>query len=178
VRRALSFSITLVIASLLLVAGCGGSSDSAPDHVTKLKLGDTAVLKGSNGKHKVNVVVDATEGKPDDLKDFRLSAGEKKMTPWYVTTTVTNAGDEVTASDPVPVVDEPRDDTGAKAKELSLLGDFPRCKLVNVPDPLPAKATNTSCSVYLVKDGHELDFVDVTETRFNGANQVFSWKVA
>jgi hypothetical protein len=170
----------LICAAALAIAGCGGGGGGESDATVKqVKLGESIVAKGASGQHEVRVSVEIEEGKPADLKGFKLESDEKSMTPWYVRTTQENIGDEdIKSSDPVPVVTTPEDDEGIEAKRIGLIGDFPKCKLVNVPDPFPAGATNVSCSVYLVRKGNTVDKVVYRETRFESKDRVYEWKVS
>lgn len=177
-RSTPAIALGALVALMLAAAGCGGGgSDGHAAKRTSVALGDPIIAKGAMGHHRVEVVVEAEEGAAADLADFDLSASEKKMTPWYVRTKLENTGDEVSVKDPVPVLVTPEDDAGLEAKKIGLLGDFPRCKLVNPPDPFPAGAKNESCSVFLVRPGNTLSKIVYEETRFEGANRVYDWKV-
>ena len=99
------------------------------------------------------------------------------MTPWYVTHTFENRGDDLTADDAFAAVVEAHDDGGLEPKEIMPLGDFAQCELVNVPDPFKAGETVSSCEILLVKQGAKLDELVVTETRFEGDSIDHVWKV-
>jgi hypothetical protein len=175
---------TLTLATLALTA-CGGSSsdeDAEGNKVNKtsLELGESAKLTGANAKkpYDVSFTVDATEGDIADLKDFNLEQDEQDMTPWYVTETAKNNGDDLTAEDAYGVAPYVLDDGGVEAKEITLLGDFGACDPVSPPDPFKADETFTTCHVYLVPKGRTLGKVVVEETKFEGANNQFTWKVS
>lgn len=174
------FAVAVVALAIptLIAAACGGDTSDTKEKRTMLSIDDTATAKGANGRQDVQVAIAVKEGKPEDLANFRLDADEKKMTPWYITETLVNKGKDVKPDDPVPVLLKPEDDKGLEAKKIGLIGDFPQCELVNVPDPFPAGATNTSCQVYLVPEGSTLAKVVFEETRFEGANRVYEWKVS
>jgi hypothetical protein len=176
-RPALLVGGMLVFA--LALTGCGGTTNGSESEakVTRLALGEAATAKGANATSDVRVVVEAEEGTQADLEGFSLDDDQKEGTPWYVTTSLENRGDEITAKDPVPVVTKAEDDGGLEITRVGLLGDFDKCELVNVPDPFPAGATNTSCQVFLVPKGKELARIVFEETRFEGTNRRYEWKI-
>jgi hypothetical protein len=179
---------TLVVLAAAGLAACGGGSDSGKDaegnkvKTTKLKSGDSATLEGSyaDKPHEVSVTLDAEEGTQDDLKDFRLEKDEKDMHVWYVHEKVANEGDKDLdmTKDAWTFVVDVLDDGGLEAKKIALLGDFPKCDLVNAPDPFKAGDSYESCSVYLVPKDATLDELVIEETRFEGANRKYVWKVS
>jgi hypothetical protein len=175
--------VAACLLAALVVGGCGSSSggsssgSSAEKHVT-VAMGKEAPATGPNGTAKVRLAVEVAKGTAADLANFRLSMAEKRMTPWYVTSKVRNAGSKpVTTNDSVTPLVDPYDDHGLKAKGILLLGTFDRCKLVNMPDPFPAGADYTSCKVYLTRAGSPLAKVVYSETRFHGPNRVYTWRV-
>jgi hypothetical protein len=179
-RAGITVRAALCLAAAMALAACGGGSDETKTVTKHLGLGDTATLHGPNKKANVDVKVEASEGDPADLKDFRLSASEKNMTPWYVTTTAVNNGKDLVQADAQypPIVVKAIDDHGLNAKEIGLIGDFPKCVLVNQPDPFKQGDSFTDCAVYLVRKGSTLKSVDLQETVFEGKNKLFTWKVA
>lgn len=183
-RTPLSSTACILLVGLALAA-CGGGSDSDKDaegndvKKTTLALGESATLTGPDDKYEIEVEIDAEEGKVGDLKDFRLEDDEAKMTPWYVRTKFTNAGkDDVTSKSYFGFAPDVLDDGGLETKEIGLLGDFPKCELVNMPDPFEPGESYESCRVHLVKEGATLDEVVVEETNFEAANERYTWKVS
>lgn len=178
-------STCIVLASLALAACGGGGDDSDKDaegndvRKTTLELGESATLTGPDDKYEVEVTIDAEEGEVGDLKDFRLEDDEAKMTPWYVRTKFTNAGkDDVTKDSYFGFAPDVLDDGGLETKEIGLLGDFPKCELVNMPDTFKPGESYESCRVHLVKEGATLDEIVVEETNFEAANERYTWKVS
>jgi hypothetical protein len=178
-------ALLLFVAAIALTA-CGGSSsddDSSGGSKVKkttLELGESAKLTGpyKDKPWNVSYTVDAKEGDIADLKDFNLEDKEQKMTPWYVTETAKNEGDKLTSKDAYGVSPDVLDDGGVEAKEITLLGDFDRCDLNAPPDPFPAGESYTTCHVYLVPKGSTLAKIVIEETKFEGANNEFTWKVS
>ncbi|MCW2922154.1 MAG: hypothetical protein JWL76_2028 [Thermoleophilia bacterium] len=173
-------SLLVLVSTALVASGCGGSDGDGGSDAKRVVVadGETATFKGPNGKLDVGITVEAKRGSIDDLKDYRLEDDEQKMTPWYVTHTFQNRGDELSQErDAWAAVVDAHDDGGLEPKEIMPLGDFEQCELVNVPDPFPAGATSSSCEIYLVKPGAELDELIVTETRFEGDSIDHVWKV-
>jgi hypothetical protein len=171
--------LLLLLAAALLLAACGsgGGSGEPAAKVTHLKLGEPAKVRGSEDAYRISIAVDAKEGDIADLKGFDLEHDEQSMTPWYVTSTITNLGSEIGSKTVVTAGVDPVTDSGLEPKKIGLLGDFPTCELVNTPKPFAADASYKSCDVYLVKHGATLAKVAYKETRFEGANLEFDWKV-
>jgi hypothetical protein len=176
-------SVLALLSAALVVTGCGGddggSGGSGSSDAKRVVVadGETATFKGPNATFDVGIDVDIEEGSIDDLKDFRLEGDELKQTPWYVTSTYENRGDEdLTTEDAFGVAVEAFDDTGSEPKQMVPLGTFDRCKQESPPVPFPAGESQSSCKIFMVDEGAKLDEVVVTETRFKGDSIDHVWK--
>ena len=173
----------LVLIAAALLAGCGGDEGggSGDTTVKNVELGAPIEVKGTAskppyGELKVSIAVEAEAGTAEDLKDFNLDPDERSGTPYYVTTKVTNLDKPVTGGVGVASVDA-FDDTDAAVKEITLLGDFPKCELRSAPESLPTGASYSTCKVYIAPKGRKLARLERTETVFDGPNLKHVWQV-
>jgi hypothetical protein len=157
-------------------SGGGGGSDSGNAKEVALGAPVEITIPDTKAKPvKMQVVIDVTRGSVADLSDFNLEAADKKMTPYYVKQRITNL--DQTTDNAVMSLKVLNDD-GTPAKELTLLGNFPRCESRSAPSAFTKGATLTTCDVYLAPKGHSVAKVTYTELTFDGSpNNDYTWKV-
>ena len=147
-------------------AGSEGPGTTAPG--TMLKVGESATIEYSVGAPGIAVITLTAfaQGNINELKNFKLDAGERSMTPWYIKYTVRNDGPPDTAgvgidiSTGVTAVDS----DGASLRETLLLGSFPPCEKTLSSGTFPAGTTKQTCDLVLVAAGKT-----VKEARYSKA---------
>lgn len=164
---------------MVLLAACD-SDGAGPDDAaiskgpattasgTTLKVGDPATIEysvGSPGTAVITVTAFA-RGTINELKNFKLDAAERAMTPWYIKYTVRNDGPSdprglgIDISTGVTAVDS----DGESLREILLLGSFPPCEKTLSSGTLPAGTTTQTCDLVLVAAGKT-----VKEARYSKA---------
>lgn len=142
-----------------------------------LAVGDTAsVIYAVDDQRRsvASVTVDAIKqgSMKKDFADFSLTAKTRSSTPYYVRTTIENAGPGDLSKAAVPVFGYDTSDTYFPASDL--VGRFAKC----VGGPLPAKFkagdTVTRCLVLLVPQGEDLQSVQL---RTDDVNAPISWSL-
>lgn len=153
---------------MVLLAACGSGSDG-PDGAasskgpattapgTTLKVGQSATIEYSVGASGTAVITVAAfaQGNISELKNFKLDAAERSMTPWYIKYTVRNDGPSdprglgIDISTGVTAVDS----DGESLRESLLLGSFPPCEKTLSSGTFPAGTTKQTCDVVLVAAG-------------------------
>lgn len=149
---------------------------------TELSVGDSALVKFKplvgEGEFELDVAVKKLEKRSlDDLEGIQLDADQKTATPYFVTVSVTNPGEE-----DVPVKDNDPDvrfdgidDRGQEQTNVIIIGDFPPCEDKEAPKPFAKGESYESCLIYLIPGGGTLDAVQWT-----GADEYISepvvWK--
>jgi hypothetical protein len=167
-KRAWLRSIAAVTLMVLLAA-CGSDSDGPDDDAaaskgpgsaapgTMLKVGESATIEYSVGRPGIAVITVTAfaQGNINELKDFKLDAGERSMTPWYIKYTVRNDG----PSDPrglgidISTGVTAADSDGATLRETLLLGSFPPCEDTLSSGTFPAGTTKQTCDLVMVAAG-------------------------
>jgi hypothetical protein len=165
-------TVVLTIAVLLSSTACSGGDDAstpapapatsgqvgtatATEPGTDLDLGDAATLVWQPATDLTGVLelsVDAVAEQRQSvfdgwIRDDVMAASR----PYFVTVTLTNAGESDLAGHEVPVY--LRDDTGALGAPWTLGGDFAACQSGPLPTPFEGGAEAEMCLVYLVPDG-------------------------
>ncbi len=163
-------TVVLTIAVLLSSTACSGEdaeptpapaasgeigTASATDPGTDLELGDRATLVWQPATDltgvlelSVDAVVEQRQSVFDGwIRDDVMAASR----PYFVTVTLTNAGESDLAGQDVPVY--LRDDNGTLGAPWTLGGDFAACQSGPLPTPFEAGAEAEMCLVYLVPDG-------------------------
>jgi hypothetical protein len=160
------------------LAGCGSSSDGGPSKAqlaaadaarpaapgTSLVVAQPATVMyqppGSNASgHKLRIVVESIHrGQISDLKGLQLDADQKGAAPEYVKVEITNLGpgalSDANDNDGLPDSLMGIDDTGNQQEALTfIVGSFAPCDDKDVPDPLKARQTYTTCLTFVVPHG-------------------------
>jgi hypothetical protein len=133
-----------------------------------LKVGESATIRYSVGDPGIAVITVTAfaQGDISELDNFKLDAGERAMTPWYIKYTVRNDGPPGTRgvgidiSTGVTAVDS----DGASLREMLLLGSFPPCEKTLSSGTFSAGTTKQTCDVVLVAAGKT-----VKEARYSKA---------
>jgi hypothetical protein len=181
-RASAGFATWLVAALLLPACGDGGGAGSSSETDSQaIALGAPADVMGTAAKSpygqvKMRLVVDAEQGAIKDLKDFNLTPEERTGTPYYVHQKLTNLDKPVSGGAGVASLDA-FDDTGGETKSLTLLGTFPACEARSAPDEFATGASFEDCTVYLAPKGRKLTRLVHHETRFDGPDLEYTWKV-
>jgi hypothetical protein len=174
-------AVTVAAAAALVLAGCGGSDDSAtpaastpsgfevpagveltPDE-TVLEVGEpaTTVLEVGDGAASV-ITATATKITKGDIKDFRffsLDEASKASTPYYVRATVTNEGPAGLGGIGAPFV--AHDDTDMIVAPNVINGEFEPCQGGTLPESFLAGDSAKMCMVFLIPEGRKLSTIDV-----------------
>lgn len=122
---------------------------------TDLELGDSAVLvwqpeSGLTGV--LDLAVDSVAEQRQSVFDgWVRDDGMAAARPYFVTVSLTNAGESDLAGQVVPLY--LRDDSGALGAPWTLGGDFTACQSGPLPSPFEPGAETEMCLVYLVPDG-------------------------
>ena len=132
-----------------------GDTAAATDPGTDLALGEPATLVWSPSETVTGVLdlsVDAVAEQRQSvfdgwIRDDVMAASR----PYFVTVTLTNAGETDLAGQDVPLY--LRDDNGTLGAPWTLGGDFAACQSGPLPTPFEAGAGTEMCLVYLVPDG-------------------------
>lgn len=178
-------ALALLLAGSLALS-CGGDPDSsadpsdppsstvaspeitAPEGVelteggSELKLGDNAIVAWKP-RSDLTGVLDITVSKiekttVEDFVAFKLDAGSKASTPYYVHASVTNAGDTDLSAvrTPLYVVDQ---ETNKLVQASKFASTFKPCPSVPLPDGFVAGKTAEVCLVFLIPNHGELESV-------------------
>jgi hypothetical protein len=129
--------------------------ETATDPGTDLELGDRATLVWQPVSSLTGVLelsVDAVAEQRQSvfdgwIRDEVMAASR----PYFVTVTLTNAGESDLGGQDVPLY--LRDDNGTLGAPWTLGGDFAACQSGPLPTPFEAGAEAEMCLVYLVPDG-------------------------
>jgi hypothetical protein len=156
--------------------GGGGDSSNAKGKDVALGAPVEITIPDTKAKPvKMQVIIDVSRGSVSDLSNFNLEPGDKKMTPYYVKQRITNL-DQTTDNATLSL--KVTQDDGQPAKELTLLGDFPRCESRSAPAAFTKGASLTTCDVYLAPPGKKVTQVSYEELTFDGGpNNLYTWKV-
>ena len=168
-RRAMLTTIPLAVALVLTSSACAPDdpeSTPAPapttaadpavgtDPGTKLGLGEQATLAWQPESDVAGVLdlsVDAVAEQERSVFDGWVDDVVPDARPYFVTVTVTNAGESDLGGQEVPLY--LRDDTGALGAPWTVGGDFAECQSGPLPTPFAAGTETGMCLVYLVPDG-------------------------
>jgi hypothetical protein len=99
---------------------------------------------------ELDVSVDAVAEQEQSVFDGWVSEVVPDARPYFVTVTLTNAGESDLGGQQVPIY--LRDDTGALGAPWTLGGDFADCQSGPLPTPFAAGDEAEMCLVYLVPD--------------------------
>lgn len=135
------------------------------DQGSTLELGQNAVVawKPSAGPAKGDVAVlqlrvtKVEQVEISALKDWHLDAKAKKSTPYFVHTTMTNAGSGNLAGTTVPLYLKDGADSLVPASSFQSL--FKPCPSQPLPKPFQPGAKTQDCHVYLLAKGGDFDGV-------------------
>ncbi|RYC14594.1 hypothetical protein [Nocardioides zhouii] len=168
-------TVVLTTALMLAATGCSGSDSgttptpattsgavdtaAATDPGTDLELGDEATLVWQPATSLTGVLelsVDAVAEQRQSvfdgwIRDDVMAASR----PYFVTVTLTNAGESDLAGQDVPLY--LRDDNGTLGAPWTLGGDFAACQSGPLPTPFGAGTDAGMCLVYLVPDGARIE---------------------
>ena len=164
---------------MVLLAACESDSDGPGDAAspkgpattapgTTLKVGESATIEYSVGDPGTAVITVTAfaQGNISELKNFKLDAAERAMTPWYIKYTVRNDGPSdprglgIDISTGVTAVDS----DGESLRETLLLGSFPPCEKTLSSGTFPAGTTKQTCDLVMVAAGKT-----VKEARYSKA---------
>ncbi len=179
-RRARPALIAAVLASALLLSGCGGESKDdpkaepstdlpsgdvdVPDGVsltkagTELKFGDTATVAYEPNTQRSSVlemsVNSVQQGRIADFAAYPMDAKTKRSRPYYVRFTVKNvgAGDLSRAAVPLFAVNE----SDALVQPSSFNNTFKKCPSRPLPAGFATGKSFKGCLAYLIPDGGTL----------------------
>lgn len=180
------------------LAGCSSSSNDAPapdptsgptdlrvpDGVeltsagATMAVGDTAsaiYTVDDQRRSVISVTVDAIHkgSMNKDFANFSLTAKTRSSTPYYVRTTVENAGPGDLSKAAVPVFGYDTSDTYFPASDL--VGKFDKCVGGQLPKSFGAGDTAERCLVLLVPRGEDLQSVQL---RTDDVNAAISWSLS
>ena len=167
-RRGAPLRSIAALTLMVLLAACQADSDGPDDAAnskgpataapgTTLKVGESATIEYSVGTPGTAVITVTAfvQGTISELKNFKLDAAERAMTPWYIKYTVRNDG----PSDPrglgidISTGVTALDSDGKSLRETLLLGSFPPCEKSLSSGTLPAGTTKQTCDLVLVAAG-------------------------
>ncbi|HET9500642.1 MAG TPA: hypothetical protein VFO98_10300 [Marmoricola sp.] len=172
--------VVVVVASALLLAGCGGGTDQrptvrpsvsipsgdvrVPDGLdltapgTDLAFGEKATVAYEPNPKRGTVleltVLSVTRGAIRDLSRYQLDARTKASVPYYVRVRVANVGEGNVGRSPVPLWAVDAKDTLIQAS--SFTNTFRRCPSKPLPAQFGPKAHAAQCLVYLIPDHGKL----------------------
>src|SRR5690348_10115034 len=175
-RRSVLVLTSLVVASGLALAGCGGSATPqakqtktpvntqtevpVPSGVTltafgtELKFGEPATVAYAPNNTRKTVlqltVKSAALGTIADLSSYALEARTKASTPYYVQVSVKNVGTGDVGRAPVPLFMV--DDRNTLVSASSFTNTFTKCPSPALPTAFGPNAEISTCLVFLAPD--------------------------
>lgn len=179
-RRARAALIASVLASALLLSGCGGESKDdpraepstdlptgnveVPDEVTLTEAGSTMELRdtatvayepNTQRSSVLEVSVDSVQqGRIADFAAYPLDAGTKSSRPYYVRFRVNNVGTGDLSRTAVPLFAV--SDSNALVQPSSFNDTFEKCPSRPLPSGFAAGKSFEGCLAYLIPDGGTL----------------------
>ncbi|WP_374455915.1 hypothetical protein [Nocardioides sp.] len=167
-------SLLLTTALALSLAGCGGSDpepggeptvaattavEAGTDPGTELAFGEPATLvwkPSSEVTGELELSVDAVaEQRPSVFDGWSRDEAMAAARPYFVTVSLTNAGESDLGGQVVPVY--LRDDRGTLGAPWTLGGDFTACQSGPLPTPFGPGQSAELCLVYLAPDGSRVE---------------------
>lgn len=134
-------------------------SVSATDPGTSLSYGDSATLVWQPTADLTGVldltVESVEEQRKSVLEGWLRDDSMKESRPYFVTVSLTNAGEDDLAGQAVPLY--LRDDQARLGAPWTLGGDFTTCQSGPLPSTFEPGATEKMCLVYLAPDGAHIE---------------------
>ncbi len=193
-RHVVPSKIVAAVSALVLVAGCGGSSNDkksdevpvpkgleVPKGVTLTKGGATltegkpaSVVYQVGDKAASVITVTVSSVRKGSIKEdftfFSLDDETKESSPFYVDVTVKNEGPAGLGGAALPIFAHDSSNTNLPANDI--VGTFKPCPDSTLPKSFLPGATADLCLVYLVPKGRALQSVDL---QTGSAKDAITW---